>query len=384
MVRPARHRALRGINTLSRSLFWRVGVGLSLTLTSSLAAAEPKDAQATALAKQAMQEDYVGTQFKQAEQKLKKALKQCGKGCSTSVLAQLHRDLAVVYIAGLAKKKDGKREMQAALKADASVQLDPDFTTPDVEKAFVAAGGVLPPKEEAEPELEEDEPAPAEPAPEPADESDSVTRNFVSLGFQLDFLVYSATEGVCSGAEQYQCFSQGESYGGPIYGGSGNRVQGGVGLATKRVLVGYERLFGQNITLGGRLGFAFGGSPKATSGDASAFLPIHAELRGSYWFGEAPLASAGVRAYAGLAAGVGEVDGHVTVEYFTDETGYRDGNVGTLDAWRKTGSLLLGLHGGLGYAFSPQHALLLELRLQQMLPQSALAGGAGIAYSLGL
>ena len=354
-------------------------------LTSSLAVADPKDAQALALAKRAMQEDYAGTEFKQAEQKLKKALKECRKGgCSGPVVAQVYRDLAVVYIAGLKKKKDGKREMQAALKADASVQLEPDFTTPDVEKAFVAAGGVLAPKEEPAPELEEDETPPHAPAPEPADESDGVTRNFFSLGFQQDLLVYSASDGVCSGAEQYQCFSQGESYGGPIYGGSGNRVQGGVGLATKRVLVGYERLLGQNVTLGGRVGFAFGGSPKATTGDASAFLPIHAELRGSYWFGEAPLASSGVRGYAGLAVGVGEVDGRVTVEYFTDEAGYRAGNVGTLDAWRKTGSLLLSAHGGLGYAFSAQHALLLELRLQQMLPQSALAGGVGIAYSLGL
>lgn len=370
---------------MSRSLFRSVGAGLWLTLLSVSAVAEPKDAAATALAKEAMQQDYLGTEFKAAEQKLKKALKQCGRSCSASVQAKLHRDLAVVYIEGLKKKKDGKREMQAAVKADAEVQLEPDFTTPEVEKAFVAAGGVARLEEPEPPELEEEEPAPVEPAPvEPADADSGAPRNWFSLAFQQDLLSYKETTGVCTGAAQYQCFLQGERYDSPIYGGSGNQLKGGFGFGTRRVLLGYERLFGENITLGVKLGFAFGGRPTAKIGDTSSFLPVHAELRASYWFGSAPLASEGFRGYAGLAAGLSEVDGHVTVEYFVDEAGYRAGEVGKLDAWRKTGNLMVALHGGVGYAFARQHAVLLELRVLQMLGETALGGAVGLGYTLGM
>jgi hypothetical protein len=45
---------------------------------------------------------------------------------------------------------------------------------------------------------------------------------------------------------------------------------------------------------------------------------------------------------------------------------------------------MLGLHGGFGYAFAPQHALLLELRLVQMVGDSALGGAVGAGYTLGL
>jgi len=65
------------------------------------AVAEPKDNEARALAKQAMQGDYLGTDFKAAEQKLQKALKACGKkACSAPVRAELHLDLPLVTIEG--------------------------------------------------------------------------------------------------------------------------------------------------------------------------------------------------------------------------------------------------------------------------------------------
>lgn len=355
-----------------------------MTLLSAVASAQSKDAAATELAKEAMQGDYAGTQFKKAEQKLKKALKQCGRNCSASVQAELHRDLAVVYLAGLKKKREGKQQMQAAIKADPDVQLDPDFTTPEVEKAFVAAGGVVRKEPEPEPEPEPEETAPAEPPP-PEPEPDSGTRkNWLSLSFQQDLLVYKETTGVCTGAAQYQCFLHGDLYEGSVYGGSGNQLKGGVGLATRRLLLGYERLVTENITLGVKLGFAFSGRPTAKKGDSSSFFPVHAELRGSYWFGDAPLSSTGLRGYVGAAAGMAEVDGRVSVEYFKDEAGYQTGKVGKLDAWRKTGKVMLGLHGGFGYAFAPEHAVLLELRLVQMLGDSAFGGAIGAGYTLGL
>jgi hypothetical protein len=372
---------------LSRTSFTGLVATLALALVASPAAAEPKDREATVLAKEAMDGDYLGTEFKAAEQKLQKALKLCGKqDCSGSVRAQLHLNLAVVYIAGLGRQDKGKKSMEAAIAADSSVQLSPDFTTPEVEKAYVAAGGI---KGEAEPEPardeDEDEPkSEPESAPEEPADASGAARNWFSAAFQLDLLTYKETTGVCSGAAQYQCFLQGQSYSGPIYQGSGNQLQGGVGFATKRLLVGYERLFGENLTAGVKLGFAFGGSPKPTTGSGSAFLPFHGELRGSYWFGSAPFASEGFRGYAGLAAGLAAVDGHVSVEYYQDAAGYNAGAKGKLDAWRKTGTTFVGLHAGLAYAFAKNQHLNVELRILQMLGATALGGAVNVGYAFGM
>ena len=376
---------------MSRKNLSGFGAVVSLALLSAPAVAEPKDQEATALAKQAMDTDYLGTQFKDAEQKLTKALKTCAKNrCSAAVRARLHLDLAVVYIAGLKKKDKGKKELKAAIAADSSVELSPDFTTPEVEKAFVAAGGVKHEAAPAAPEPDEDEDEDAakahgqEPEPQADEDSGGAPRNWISAVFQQDLLSYQQTTGVCTGAAQYQCFLQGASYSAPIYPGSGNELQGGVGFATKRVLLSYERLFGDNITAGVRLGFAFGGSPKATNGSGTAFFPIHAELRGSYWFGDAPFKSDGLRGYAGLAVGVAEVDGHVTVEYYKDLAGFQQGAKGKLDAWRKTGNTMLGLHGGFAYGFAERQQLFLELRVLQMLGATALGGAVSLGYGFGI
>src|SRR4051812_42232843 len=63
---------------------------LLVSLAPRAALAGPKDSSATKLANAAMQTDYVGTQFKKAEQKLKKAIQQCGDSdCSYDVVARL-------------------------------------------------------------------------------------------------------------------------------------------------------------------------------------------------------------------------------------------------------------------------------------------------------
>jgi hypothetical protein len=388
MFGPAPVARLLGQSHLRTSLT-SLGALLSLALWAPLAAAEPKDREASALAKQAMDTDYLGTQFKDAEKKLQKALKLCSKQhCAGPTRARLHLDLAIVYIAGLKKQQKGKKEMQAAIAADASVELSPDFSTPEVEKAFVAAGGEKPEKKAAvaEPDEDEDQPKPEEHEKARAEEADDggTPKNWLSLSFQQDLLSYKQTNGVCAGAAQYQCFLQGQSFAGTIYTGAGDQLKGGVGFATKRVLFGYERVLGDNLTLGARLGFAFGGSPKATNGTGTSFLPFHAEARASYWFGEAPFARDGLRGYAGLAAGLGEVDGHVTVEYYVDQAGYQANAKGKLDAWRKTGNVLVGLHGGVAYAFTKQQQLFLELRLLQLLGATALGGAINVGYGFGL
>src|SRR5690349_24623972 len=112
---------------------FRFAAAFALLLVSQPAVAAPKDEAATAKRKEATEGDYLAMRFKQAEQKLKAALTTCGKhNCSNVVEARLHADLAVVYIAGLKKADKGKQELKKALKADPSVQVDPNFTTPEV------------------------------------------------------------------------------------------------------------------------------------------------------------------------------------------------------------------------------------------------------------
>jgi hypothetical protein len=367
--------------------FKYTGWFLAPLLVVASASAAPKDSEANSIAKEAMEKDYLGTDFKAAEKKLHKAVKLCGKDhCSASVRAQLHLDLGVLYISGLKKKGMGKHELEVAVATDPDVKLSSDYKTPAVEKAFVAAGGKLeePEPKPAAPDEPLEETPPAEETKPVEKPSDGVARNWFTLSFQQDFLTYGATSDVCTGAAGYQCFLQGNSFTGPAFSGSGNQVKGGIGVATRRVLLGYERVFGDNLTLGARLGFAFSGSPKPTTGGGSGLMPFHAEARASYWFGEHPFAAEGLRPYVGLAAGLGEVDGHVTVEYYADQAGYLAGAKGKLDAWRKPGSLFVGAHLGLAYAFSRTQQLGVGLRLLELLGPSATGGAIDVSYGFGL
>lgn len=118
-----------------------------VTLGASPARGEAKDDAALELAKKAIQTDYLATKFEDAEKKLQEAITLCGeKECSAKVKAQLHRDLAVVYIGGMNRVDEGKKAFAAALKLDPAVQLDAELTSPEMQAAFdeVKKGAVAP------------------------------------------------------------------------------------------------------------------------------------------------------------------------------------------------------------------------------------------------
>src|SRR6185503_7162535 len=135
------HEAQRNI-AVNRRLSRTIRLIFAGLLLASVAPAEPKDKAALDLAKQAIEVDYLGTNFAQADAKLKKALAMCkGNACSAKVIAQIHREMGVVAIAGLKKPDEGKQHFVEALKADPAVQLDPDLTTPEIQAAFDEAKG---------------------------------------------------------------------------------------------------------------------------------------------------------------------------------------------------------------------------------------------------
>ncbi len=377
-------------------------------LAPSVTLAAPKDKSATALANEAMQTDYVGTKFKKAEQKLKKAITQCGpSACAYDVVGRLHRDLATVYIAGMNQGAKGKAEMKKAVQANPDLQLDNDFATPEVRKAFKAAGGKEPksaddePEEPAKESKKKDEDC--EPGsdgcdkPEENDKKDEAkkpeesapskfSKNWLSIHFEQDFLIYSGKNDVCASKMEgraevpnYACFQSGHQFGYAdgenITPGVGNHVSGGVGRATSRVLVGFDRLLGSNVSLGLRVGFAFGGGPTPNTG--AKFLPAHGELRLNYWFGTDPFQSSSLRPYVSLSGGVAEVDGHVLVEYYNAA-----GQKGTLDAWRKSGKGFAGL--GLGMMIPiGSSGIIPEVRAMQMFGSPATGFDLALGYAYG-
>jgi len=120
----------------------------ALFATSALAAG-PKDDAANKLADQAINTDYLATNFAEAEKKLRNAVTLCGPAaCSPQVRARVHRDLGVVLIAGLNRREEGKQELAEAIRADPDVVLEKDLTTPEIDQTFKAlkAGPLPPPK----------------------------------------------------------------------------------------------------------------------------------------------------------------------------------------------------------------------------------------------
>src|SRR5688500_10154370 len=302
------------------------------------ARAEAKDAAATKLGKQAMEGDYFAMRFKQAEQKLKQALAMCGnKSCIAVVRARLHADLAVVYIAGLKKPEKGKQQIKLALDADAAIQLNPDFATPEAEQIYVDAGGI---KQEPEVEEEDDGDAAEDEAARQAAIEAATPRNWVSLGIQQELVLHESRSDVCSGTAEYECFVGNASYQASAS-DAGDALDTGVGLGTRRVLLGYERLLFGRVTLGGRFGFAFGGRPNAVIGTTPGFNPLHAEVRASHWFGQQPpFQRKGARYFLGLGGGLGEVNDSAVAKVTSVM-----GQSRQVDAWRKTGVMFIGLHG---------------------------------------
>ncbi len=362
------------------------------------AAAANKDAQAKRLADRAIGEDYLATRFGDAVKKLQQALKLCGKdNCSPAVVARLHRDLGSVYITGQHKSGPGKKELEKALTADPAVELDPNLESPELRRAFdevKAKLGVAEPAAEAEaepaPELAEEEPE-QKPAPAAApSEPSAAKKNFISLSVEQDFMLFGSSAAVCptvdaSGAvtadPAYRCFIGDQYYDGEVYALSGNQIQGGIGIATTRVLLGYDRLVGDNILLGARLGYVFGSSP--TAPDSGDFVPFHAEAKGSYYFGAKPFEASSLRPYAALGLGFAQIAARVDVQIYENEAGYIADQRFKIDAWRKAGNVFAA--GGLGLELPiASSAIRVEGRFMQFFGTSASALALSAAYAFGL
>ena len=299
-----------------------------------------------------------------------------GKGSMDETAGQSDGDLAPGSDDAKAKKPpsepaDSKKDTKKSELEPAPAAPDP-VTDPAPEPAAEAA------------------PTPP-PEPEPEPQGPRVQKNWFTLGVQQEMLLYTPVSGVCDsedvngtdypGHPQYSCRDANGIYDGDVYSGAGNEIQGGLGLATTRILVGFDRVLIDRMTIGGRIGYAFGGAPTVVG--SGTFNPFHAELRSAFFFGQKPFERMSFRPYASLGVGVGEVDGKVSVDFFVDKPGYDQGERGQLDAWRKTGIGFAALGFGAGYPVGPLMPTL-ELRGLMMFgePAFAMALAGNIAYGI--
>ena len=289
--------------------------------------------------KQALEEDYLETRFDDAEKRLRAAVQLCANsgGCDPAVRAELHAALGAVLAGGKKELDDARDEFVEGLKIDPKVQPDPGMLSTEVSFAFEQARKKLglgdakgKPGDAGKKGPLKDEPRKIDPRPDETKDKDAkdpdapppaeARKNWLSLSFAPDISIVSGTN-VCTAegrkAGHYVCVRDDANrtgYAGTPTLDNGNNINTGLSLATLRLMLGYDRVLVDNLTVGARLGFAFNG---ATDGGAS-FIPVHAEARFGYWPGKNPFVGSGVRPYLMVSGGFAQIDTRVDVEVLED------------------------------------------------------------------
>jgi hypothetical protein len=393
--------------------------GCAIVLLSRAVFAAPSDAPASKLRDDAIDNDYLATSYASAEAKLKSALMLC-KGpadCSPAIRARLRCDLGVVELM-LKRVEDGRAQFAAALKEDPTLTLDADLSTPDLEREFAAvkagaasaagSGSAGAPPVARVPTSEDPTDCPPSfpgcsagakgaacgsseecaagetcsdgacvESREPVEHA-AYKRNWLSVAFEENALLLPSAANACAGGTGYTCFNGGSYYSATPLAGADDQVSGGIALATSRILVGYDRAIGENFTAGVRLGYAFGGGPQRPT--ASSFLPIHVEVRGTYWFGDNPLARSGVRFFVLAAGGMAQIDASVPVTVYASSQAYTSQEAQSYQAWKKTGLGFGAIGAGAKLAITPSTGVALEAKVIEMFPTTATGFGGQVAF----
>ncbi len=464
-------------------------LALATVVPSASAWAQSSSADsARGLQAEAMQGDFLNTNFKAAEKKLKKAIKTCKNDCSDELRAELHRDLGILYMAGMSRPKNGRTEVEKALKLDPDLPFDGALLSSEVKKQILEAGAnpatLLhdPPQEAAvgypvalsvdtlgsvslaeawvvfrrigegrwqELQLREgvsdyagylpcdvvEEPGsieyflelregtdiiasayssaepealtvasdsdvlslPGEPAPDACSADDETEDDdaeaderkiWVQGGIQQDFALVGG-RGMCTATGQteagYYCFSeQGQQYTGTPDPNRPSSVNSALVAATTRFLMGVDYLVSDSVSIGGSVGFATGGGPAPVGG--TAFVPVHLEGRGAYWFvGERALPTSGFGMYGVGAVGFAQLDAKVNaIVTETDASGVARRQ--RMVVWRKMGRQFVaaGAGGFLPLGTDAEYgAVRLEARYMLMLLDTGSALSPSLSYAYG-
>lgn len=152
---------------------------------------------------------------------------------------------------------------------------------------------------------------------------------------------------------------------------SGGSIAPGFRMATVRVLASVDYVLKTYLSVGLRVGWAFGGGPRAIEYNSeghpigkSKFLPVHAEARGTLWLRS--LGKSGLHPYVHLSTGLAEVDANTPIN------AKLNGQTRKLDAWRKMGPIFVGGGGGAVYSINRTFGVQLNVNAMYMLPNTGL------------
>jgi hypothetical protein len=146
-------------------------------------------------------------------------------------------------------------------------------------------------------------------------------RMWLGADFQIDALYLSGDSNVCK-ASTWACVFHDPATGDHDVGlaatdahpdnintwddAAGN-TKAGMVVGTMRAFVSFDYFVTPNISVGARIGYAFNGNNAKTV----SFFPLHAEVRGQYFFGKDPLATTGLKPYVMASGGAAEFDAPV-------------------------------------------------------------------------
>jgi len=213
-------------------------------------------------------------------------------------------------------------------------------------------------------------------------------KSWLSLNIGQDVSFIGSQADVCGTpgklpATQYTCIDQdGFAYrgipqpGGP---GSGNAINGGQHLATTRIMAGFDFLVADNVTLGTRLGYAFGVAP------GHALSHFHGEARVAYWFGKVPFSHTRVRPFIVVVGGLAAIHDKLDVPIFESAPDPRKGlyDSQTLTVWRQAGAAFAGAGGGVVIPIGGGQGVSAELKVQAHFPDVVLAMAPSLGYAIG-
>jgi hypothetical protein len=228
--------------------------------------------------------------------------------------------------------------------------------------------------------------------------------NWFSVSIQQDLALVGAATDACAPGNQingaYSCFrAAGSQYHGyPVLGDAGDAVNGGLGVATTRILLGYDRAVVAGLTLGFRVGYVLHGlGPQADGGKPP--LAFHVEARAAYWFGSEAFTTATFRPYIFAAGGAAQVDTKFGVAVTEDTSVQAPPNQPLcppnavpvicnpsqqhLDAYRRMGQGFLGGGAGFMIAFAPAIGMFLDAKYMHLFPTSGNALSPELGLALG-
>lgn len=162
--------------------------------------------------------------------------------------------------------------------------------------------------------------------------------------------------------------------------GHAGEVRGGFHGGDLRALVAVDYALSASFLLGARVGYVLDTYPVSDAAvrERHAFASrLHAEARGTYVFGDAPLAREGFAPTLFVGAGVSEFDGHVASVVAMTQKASSLPIIQPVNIWLTGGPWFVAVGGGARYQFSPRAAFNVALRA------NAAFDGVGVLFTFG-